>query len=341
MKFNFIGTEFLRNMKSTLFFLFQVVFILTVDSQNQTPFNQQKMMYADSTRRGKPYSKNPCVIRFGERYLMYSSVLPVRGSDAREMEVTESHDLINWKNVGYIRIEEPYEKKGISAPCALVINGKVHVFYQTYGNGKDDAICHAVSDDGISIFRRNPTNPVFRPDGDWNCGRAIDAEVFLYKGRYLLYYATRDPEFKIQLQGVAVAPENTSFNREEWTHLSKEGPILKPELPWEGECIEAASIIKRNGMLYMFYAGGYNNAPQQIGVATSSDGIKWERLFTEPFLPNGEPGTWNHSESGHPAIFDNRKKTYLFFQGNNDNGTTWWISNLEVKWDKSGPYLIK
>lgn len=89
----------------------------------------------------------------------------------------------------------------------------------------------------------------------------------------------------------------------------------------------------------MFYAGSYNNAPQQIGVATSQDGIKWNRLFQEPFLRNGKPGQWNHSESGHPAIFDDGEKSYLFYEGNKDNGATWWISNVEVKWNKSGPYL--
>ena len=109
---------------------------------------------------------------------------------------------------------------------------------------------------------------------------------------------------------------------------------MKPELPWEGECIEAASIIKRNGKLYMFYAGGYNNWPQQIGVAESKDGICWDRLSDQPFLANGKPGEWNSSESGHPHIFDDGKRTFLFFQGNDDNGKTWWISNVEVFWNK-------
>ena len=315
---------------------------ITVEFQRgnlQSSNPNRKMMYADTTRRGKPWSKNPFVIKFGGRYLMYSSILPVKGSDAREIEITESGDLVQWKNVGVIRVREPYEKNGISAPCAVVKDGKVHLFYQTYGNGKDDAICHAVSDDGITHFNRNPSNPIFRPDGAWNCGRAIDAEVFFHEGKYLMYYATRDPAYKIQLQGVASTPANTSFNRDEWTHLSKDGPILKPELAWEGECIEAASIIRRNGLLYMFYAGSYDNTPQQIGVATSKDGIKWTRLFDEPFLRNGKPGEWNHSESGHPGILDDGDRSFLFYQGNPDNGNTWWLSNVEVFWNENGPSL--
>jgi len=46
--------------------------------------------------------------------------------------------------------------------------------------------------------------------------------------------------------------------------------------------------------------------------------------------------------SKDPHIFrDKNGKTYLFYQGNNDNGKTWFISNVEVKWNKSGPYLKK
>ena len=66
--------------------------------------------------------------------------------------------------------------------------------------------------------------------------------------------------------------------------------MLKPELPWETRCIEAPSLVSRDGMLYMFYAGGYNNEPQQVGCASSRDGVRFTRLSREPLLPNGPPG---------------------------------------------------
>ncbi len=78
------------------------------------------------------------------------------------------------------------KKKGLCAPAAIVIDNKVHLFYQTYGNRRKDALCHAVSEDGLH-FKRNPTNPVFRPAGDWTAGRAIDAEVIPFQDRYLLF----------------------------------------------------------------------------------------------------------------------------------------------------------
>jgi beta-1,2-mannobiose phosphorylase / 1,2-beta-oligomannan phosphorylase len=305
------------------------------------------MMYGDTTRLGRPFAKDPHVILFGGRYLMYYSVPGYTDKNGKPhgwgIGIAESHDLQGWKRIGEVNNdpEATYESKGCAAPCARVIRGKVHLFYQTYGNGRNDAICHAWSTDGLH-FIRNKTNPVFHPDGSWNCGRAIDAEVIRFKGKYFLYYATRDSANKIQMQGVAVASAKAGFNRESWKNLSKDAPMLKPELPWEKDCIEGASVICKNGDLFMFYAGAYNNAPQQIGLAKSSDGVQWNRLSDQPFLTNGKPGEWNSSESGHPHIFDNPKgDDYLFFQGNNDNGKTWFISNVKIRWIKGKPVVLK
>ena len=316
--------------------------MVSARGQNKQKPVRPKMMFGDTSRIGVPFAKDPFVIKFGGRYLMYYSIPaykdksnPVQGWG---LGIAESKDLNNWKRIGEITPDGEYEKKGLAAPCAIVIDNQVNLFYQTYGNGKNDAICHAVSKDGIH-FTQNATNPIFHPTGNWNCGRAIDAEIFKFKDKYMLYFATRDLDFKIQIQGVASAPANTDFNRDQWTQLT-DAPILKPEFPWEGACIEAAALVQKGDLLYMFYAGAYNNNPQQIGVAKSEDGIKWERLSNKPFLTNGDPGDWNYSESGHPHLFKNEDgRTYLFFQGNNDNGKTWFLSNVEVKWNEKGPYL--
>ena len=145
---------------------------------------QPRMMYEDTSRRGVPFSKDPHVVNFQGRYLMYYTLPPrldVSGSGAN-IGIASSKDLVNWSKVGEITPEKNavYEKNGLCAPGALVRDGKIHLFYQTYGNGKNDAICHAVSTDGIH-FDRDPSNPVFHPTGDWNCGRAIDAEVCEFK----------------------------------------------------------------------------------------------------------------------------------------------------------------
>jgi predicted GH43/DUF377 family glycosyl hydrolase len=247
--------------------------------------------------------------------------------------------LVHWEKVTTMQPEHPSEANGFCAPGALVLNGKVHLFYQTYGNRENDAICHAWSEDGVH-FTREPTNPIFRPHGEWTCGRAIDADVIPYGDRLLLYFASRDPSYKTQLLGVAAAPLDSDFSRSQWTQLA-DRTILAPELDWEKDCIEAPALIRRGSKLYMFYAGAYNNEPQQIGCAVSTDGIRWERLFKKPFLPNGAAGSWNSSESGHPGVFeDTDGQTYLFYQGNADLGKSWYLSKVKIGWRDDRPFLL-
>lgn len=293
---------------------------------------EPRMKFADETY-GVPKTKDPVVVRFGGRYLMYYTLFSPSGVT---IGVAESNNLNDWTRIGEIKPAADYEAKGICAPGALVKDGKVHLFYQRYGYGAQDAICHAVSSDGLQ-FERDASNPIFHPTGKWNNGRAIDAEVFPFDGKLFLYFATRDPEGKIQKLGVATAPLDSDYSRDQWTQECDES-ILEPVFPWEKNCIEAPTVVQRGNRLYMFYAGAYNNEPQQIGVAASYDGLFWKRVFGKPFLPNGNPGEWNESESGHPCIFaDDDGRTYLFYQGNNDGGKTWYLSNVEVYWKTTQP----
>lgn len=324
-------------MKTTLLVI--PVFLTAVIVLAADGFATPKMYWADSTRTGVPYAKDPSVIKFNGRYLMYFSLPPAKDKNVPAgwaVGIAESRDLVEWKRIGELLPEQECDKKGLAAPAARVFDGKVHLFYQTYGNGPKDAICHAVSDDGIK-FKRDASNPVFHPSGDWTAGRAIDAEVIEFGGKVLLFCATRDPQMKIQMLAVAAADKKSDFGRESWKQLH-DGPVLKPELPWETKCIEAPSAIVRDGKLYLFYAGGYNNEPQQIGCASSTDGVNWKRLFNEPLLPNGKPGEWNSSESGHPGVFvDDDGTTYLFYQGNNDKGKTWYLSRVKIGWENGKP----
>lgn len=295
-------------------------------------------MYYTDCWTGPCFAKDPDVERFNGKYFMYYTTRQQEKGIA--VGIAESEDLVNWTKAGMLMPGAPYEKNGLGAPCVVVHKGRLHMFYQSYGNGPKDAICHAVSDDGLH-FERNPENPIFAPTGDWTVGRAIDADAIVYGGRMLLYAATRDPDMKTQMVVAAAAPLDSTFGRDAWTQLAAR-PILRPELPWEKRCIEAPALVEHNGKLYMFYAGAYNNEPQQIGVAVSDDGITFWRMSDEPLLPNGGPGEWNASESGHPGAFVNENgQTYLFFQGNRTGGKDWYLSKMRIEWDGDKPYLVR
>lgn len=312
---------------------------------------QPRMLYGDATRHGQPFAKDPSVIRFGERYLMYYSMCPSTDKSLPKgwaIGIAESQDLVRWKKAGDILPVQECERNGIVNGRVILLDGTLHLFYNTYGNFRfgshtnarpTDALCHATSKDGIH-FERDPTNPIWYPKDGWNNGRAIDVDVVEWGDRLIMYYATRDPSGKTQMLHAVAADRKSSFGRPDWKALC-DGPVLKPELAWETTCIEAPSVLKRDGVLYLFYGGGYNNDPQQIGCAVSRDGIHFERIFRQPLIPNGEPGDWNASETGHPGVFEDRDgRTYLFVQGNNDKGRTWFLSCYEIGWREGHPFVI-
>jgi predicted GH43/DUF377 family glycosyl hydrolase len=300
---------------------------------------EMKMMLFTDKTKGSNIAKDPAVIHYQDKYLMYYSTHGIKdGTGTWGIGIAQSTDMVEWEKIGDIELVEEIEVRGICAPAAMVFDGKIHLFYQTYGNFKHDSICHAYSTDGV-IFTRNKTNPIIRAEGDWNNGRAIDADVCIFQDQLLLYFATRDPEGLIQMLGVSKCPLDGKFERDSWTQCCSDS-ILRPELEWEQECIEAAATMTRFNKVYLFYAGAYNNCPQQIGVAVSNDGIKFQRSSEEPFLKNGVPGSWNESESGHPYIFvDDDDRVYLFFQGNNDHGRSWYLSKVELDFMDEIPFI--
>ena len=282
------------------------------------------------------FAKDPAVVRFRGKYFLYYSL---RHEDDRfGVGIAVSDNLEDWQCAGEVPQDDACEAKGIAAPGAIVLNDQVHIFYQTYGNWRQDALCHAMSADGFT-FRKNPENPVFRPTEDWCCGRAIDADVCVFNGKLHLYFATRDHDMKVQKVGGAWAELDSGFGRSAWTPLASQS-LLIPELKWEDECIEAPATIVHEGKLYMFYGGSYNCTPQQIGCAVSEDGVFFRRTSVEPFIPCGAPDAWNSSESGHPyAFLDHDGRAHLFYQGSADMGKTWYLSRVEIDFADGKPVL--
>ena len=104
-----------------------------------------EFIYGDDTRTGTLFAKDPIVVFHGGRYLMYYSIPPHNSRDWEgwNIGIAESQDLRHWQRIGEITPQADYEAKGLCAPGAIVRNDTIHLFYQTYGGGPKDAICHA------------------------------------------------------------------------------------------------------------------------------------------------------------------------------------------------------
>ena len=314
------------------------------------PIERGTMLYGDTTRLGpeRPFAKDPTVIRHGGRYLMYYSAcsydeahVPSGLSKGRRGwcgAIAESTNLVDWVRIGDIEVDGAPFAGGWVAPCVKKFDGKIHLFAQGIpppkrkGEKVNNVLWHATSDDGVH-FTCADGKPAFAPKNGWSINRAIDAEVYRVGDRMMLMYATREsPDAKIQQLGMAWAPWGCDYGADNWTEISIDAPFFKPERKWEMKCIEAPTVVRRKGVWYMFYAGAYNHERQQIGLAWSTDGVKFTRFRDTPILPHGPEGSWNAWESGHPGVFeDDDGHVYLFYQGKKTRNGDYRLSCLEVE----------
>eukprot|EP01031_Cornospumella_fuschlensis_P017262 gene17262-21103_t len=60
------------------------------------------IVFEDTSRFGQPFTKDPSVIKFGGRYLMYYSIPAVPKSPDKlwSVGIAESRDLQTWRKVG-------------------------------------------------------------------------------------------------------------------------------------------------------------------------------------------------------------------------------------------------
>ena len=288
------------------------------------------------------FAKDPAVVEYKGCFWLYHSVMR---NKVLEIGISCSENGVDFRRVAFFPRTLDCEEKGVGAPGAIIFGGEIHLFYQTYGNGKRDAICHAVSTDGVN-FEKDASNPIFAPREpycplpEWSCGRAIDADVCIFGKKLILYFATRDRDFKRQIVCAASAKLDSGFASGSFDFFPE--PVLLPELDWERDCIEAPAAIEYDGKIYLFYGGSYNCSPQQIGCAVSDDGFHFRRIFVDaPFLSCGKPGEWNASESGHPYIYrTNDGRIWLYYQGSPDGGKRWYIARREVDFRNGVPVLL-
>ena len=117
--------------------------------------------------------------------------------------------------------------------------------------------------------------------------------AFVYEGGWFhLFY--------IRINFLAPHPDSTqndfghaiSQNLTDWFHLDPVLPVRAGE--WDDVHVWAPSIIRQDGVYYMFYTGvtlpeGHSNWYQRIGVATSTDLLEWQRYDEQVFDANHVP----------------------------------------------------
>jgi hypothetical protein len=238
------------------------VFVLIIVFYNQEVTAQpiNKMMFGDTSRRGIPYSKDPHVIHFQGRYLMYYSIPPSRDKSAAVkgwgIGIAESSDLVNWNRI--------YDTQLYQRIYTYDLESKEWEITGTLAFNKGDGLLRQWSASDV-FFDRN--------DEKW--------KVFTVSHRddHKLYYGAviEDPRFGFHEIPCAIVDYASVDNEEDPSVIYDSGA---------GKWRMAICKAKKGYQTVLMEADSWNGAWKQIGVytPTSSTGVLIQKIGGERYV---------------------------------------------------------
>ena len=239
---------------------------------------------------------DPFILLHGETYYAYGTHHP------RGIEFYTSTDLKKWHYGGVaLHRDNSYGTKWFWAPEVYQIEGKFYMYYTA-----EKRICVATADSPTGPFKQVDNTPMLPNE------HTIDNTLFIDDdGTPYLFYVHIKHGFHIKV--AELERDYMTIKQNSIAHC------IKPKQRWEqveGRVNEGPSIIKHNGLYFMFYSGnGYKSHNYGIGCAIARN-IRgpWRKLPENPIFqsPKELVGV------GHGAPFYDKagKLRYVFHAHN-------------------------
>jgi predicted GH43/DUF377 family glycosyl hydrolase len=74
-------------------------------------------------------------------------------------------------------------------------------------------------------------------------------------------------------------------------------------------------VIRIGDWFYMYYLGQDRARRQRLGLARSADGLRWEKLRTNPVMELGGPGAFDDVGLGEPAVWSANGSFWMLYTG--------------------------
>jgi predicted GH43/DUF377 family glycosyl hydrolase len=74
-------------------------------------------------------------------------------------------------------------------------------------------------------------------------------------------------------------------------------------------------VIRIGDSFYMYYLGQDRARRQRLGLARSADGLRWEKLRTNPVMELGGPGAFDEVGLGEPAVWSANGSYWMLYTG--------------------------
>ncbi len=98
--------------------------------------------------------------------------------------------------------------------------------------------------------------------------------------------------------------------------------------------ISIHSVLKKNGIYYLYYNSYLNlSEPSKIFLATSTDGINWERYLGNPILVPSQ--TWENGSITNPSVIYDGNEFKMVYESAAHTGFGMAVSTDGKNWIKS------
>lgn len=221
-----------------------------------------------------------------------------------------------------------WDSWGVSARAVVVVDGVFHMFYDGAAASADNirqpaSIGHATSNDGISWERSGDSPILTASDVPFTDFEVSAGPVFVEEDLWTMYFSTvDDADFSSGVIGRATATEPDG----EWM-VDPEPIITTGDGTWDSRFIFASSLVQTDDAYWLYYTGFGDERGGAIGLATSEDGIVWEKMddpetIDDPFaesgpimLERGDSGEWDAGEVIQPFVRATEMGYEMFYMG--------------------------
>jgi predicted GH43/DUF377 family glycosyl hydrolase len=233
---------------------------------------------------------NPSVVRFhGEYFNLYSEY----DGSTWHTALARSADGVKWEKRGRILSPDGWEGTEIAANGSAVVAGDEILYW--YQAGDPLRIALARSKDGVSWSKLGAPVVERGPLGSFDESVVADPYVIQIAREFYLFYLGQD---RARRQRLGVA---RSSDGEHWEKL-RSNPIL--ELGAAGAFDENGlgepAVWSSGGWYWMLYTGRDRGERRRIGLAQSSDGVRWTRDASFPPIAGDQP--WDREVMCDPTV---------------------------------------
>ena len=231
--------------------------------------------------------------------------------------------------------DEPIVSKGtpgtwddrFTDPGAVVYyDGLFHMFRNGFRDfPATSQVGYVTSPDGYTWIKQGEES-VFKTSDVPYAKIAMYASSVLVEddGAWVIYFYTWDsakfPSASVIGRATAPSPNGP------WAADAE--PVLKPGSvdEWDARQVLAPHVIKTKDGYVMYYSGANSAGTQQIGMATSTDGIQWAKynapatteapyMESDPVLQPGDPASWDMGWVHQPRVFETDRGWVMIYRG--------------------------